>query len=149
MTTMATQRRGPQVTWGWGLVATVCVLLLVSATWLYVSVGTPALVLADTGVTLTDLEAAYPMVARELTARGRTIALLVAAVSINALTVTLVGWRSGAAWTRTVAGVFALTLFVIGAHALFAGRADIGTFYVGSAALATVGIGLAARGARS
>jgi hypothetical protein len=134
---------------GWGIIAGVGALLLVSAAWLYGSVGHPDVVHADTGVALAELAAAFPTVAHELTARGRTIALLVAALALLALSTTAAGWRSGGAATRPAVVAFAVALAAIGAHALVAGRADVGGFYLLLGALAAVGAVLATRDARA
>ncbi len=132
---------------GWGIIAAIGVLLLVSAAWLYRSVGHPDVIHADTGVALADLTAAFPTVAHELTARGRTIALLVAALALLVLSMTAAGWRSGGAAARPAVVAFAVALAGIGLHALVAGRTDVGGFYLLLGVLAAVGATLATRGA--
>ena len=145
MTVVDRVRPAKSTVWGWSLIALVCALLLTSAAWLFSAVGTPAVFEADTGVSAAEFLAAYPSVAAELEGRGRTIALLVAALAALALMTTIAGWRSGAAWTHRSLWVFAAALLAIGASAVASGRADVGSFHLGAGLLAAVGLLMARR----
>ena len=148
MIMMESARSTARSAWGWALIAAVCTMLLVSAAWLFTFVGTPSLFEADTGVSASEFAAAYPSVARELTGRGRTIALLVGALALLALTAAAVGWRTGAAATRPTLWAFAAALTTIGTVSAVGGRPDVGSFHIGLGALTAVGLLLAGRGTR-
>jgi len=85
MTVVATRARTRAAPLGRRLLSTLSALLILNAAWLYFAVGSPAVVEADTGVALSELEAAYPAVAAELATRGRTIALLLGGLATLAL----------------------------------------------------------------
>ena len=147
MNVIGSRRRPRSTTWGWGLLSTLCVLLIVNAVWLFTAVGTPGVFEADTGVPASEFRAAYPTVADELAGRGRTIAVLLAGLATLALAVTITGLRTGAAWARASLWAFVAALAAVAMNALFGGRADVGSFYAAWTVLAASGLLLTGRGA--
>jgi hypothetical protein len=143
MTVITARPRTRTAAWGQGLLSVLSALLIVNAVWLYVAVGSPAVVEGDTGVPLSELRAAFPTVATELAARGRTIALLLAGLAALALAVALGGLRAGAPWARHALWVFAVALLAVGANALGGGNVAVGVFYLAWGMLAAVGLMLA------
>jgi hypothetical protein len=131
--------------WGWGIVATLCVLLVANAVWLYLAAGTPALLEADTGVSAIALRDAYPSVVDELAGRGRTIAVLLGGVAALALAAAATGMRRNSASARRSLWVFVATLGVVAANAIGGGRADVGSFYAVLAIVAALGAHLTGR----
>jgi hypothetical protein len=133
--TVTNPPRSSSTTLGWLLIAAVGAMLILSAAWLFTSVGTPAVFEADTGVSASEFTAAYPSVARELDARGRTIAMLVGALAVLALTAAASGWRAhgwrtGASALRPTLWAFAAVLAAVGTVSTAGGRADVGSFYL-------------------
>jgi hypothetical protein len=145
--TVIEHRRPRSATWGWGLLSTLCVLLILNALWLFTAVGTPGVFEADTGVSASEFRAAYPGVADELAGRGRTIAVLLAGLAALALAVTIAGLRTGAPWARSCLWVFVAAIAAVATNALAGGRADVGSFYAAWAILAATGVLLTGRGA--
>jgi hypothetical protein len=131
--------------WGRGIVIGLSLLLVANGVWLFFGIATPGVIEADTGVSLTELRAAYPSVVDELTGRGRTIAVLVAGLGVVALSIALTGLRSGSLTARNGLWAFAVVLLAVGVYGLARGRADVGSFYLLWAVLAALGLGLAAR----
>jgi hypothetical protein len=144
MTVIASRPRTRAAAWGQGLVSTLSALLILNASWLYFAVGSPAVVEADTGVALAELEAAYPTVAAHLATRGRTIALLLGGLATLALVVSFGGLRAGATWARHALWAFAAVLLAVGANAFGGGNAEVGAFYLAMSVLAAIGLMLAA-----
>lgn len=105
-------------------------LLVLNAGWLFFGVTTPAVVEADTGVAAAELAAAYPGVAAELDARGRTIAILLAGVSLMALLAALGQLGNGAVGGRAPLWTFVATLAGLGVHGLTAGNTTVGGLYL-------------------
>ena len=145
--TVIAHRRPRSARWGWGLLSTLCVLLILNALWLFTAVGTPGVFEADTGVSASEFRSAYPGVADELAGRGRTIAVLLAGLATLALAVTITGMRTGAPGARSCLWVFAAALAAVATNALAGGRADVGSFYAAWAILAATGVLLTGRGA--
>lgn len=149
MITTNPPRRHATTTLGWTLIAAVGAMLVLSAAWLFASVGTPTLFEADTGVSSSEFTVAYPSVARELASRGRTIALLVGALAALAITSAASGWRSGARELHPTLWALAAALALVGAVSAFGGRPDVGSFYLVLGAIAGLGVLLVGRSNRS
>ncbi len=150
MTVTNPPRPSTASTLGWLLIAAVGAMLILSAAWLFVSVGTPALFEADTGVSANEFTAAYPSVAREFDGRGRTIAMLVGALAVLALTSAVSGWRAnawrgGASTLRPTLWALALVLAAIGTGVAVGGRIDVGSFYLTLGAITGLGVHLVRR----
>jgi hypothetical protein len=137
--------RARTAAWGWGIIATLSGLLIVNALWLYAAVGTPAVFEADTGVSLSELRAAYPGVADELTGRGRTIAVLLGGLGALAVATAIAGMRTGSRWASSTLWVFVAALLAVAANALAAARVEIGAFYLAWAVLSAFGLLLSGR----
>jgi hypothetical protein len=144
MTVIASRARTRAAPWGRRLLSALSALLIVNAAWLFFAVGSPAVVEADTGVALSELEVAYPAVAAELASRGRTIALLLGGLATLALLVSIGGLGTGAAWARHALWAFAASLFAVGASAFGGGNVAVGSFYLTLSVVAAGGVALAA-----
>jgi hypothetical protein len=145
MTVIASGTRTRAAPWGRRLLSTLSALLILNAAWLFFAVGSPAVVEADTGVALSELEAAYPAVAAELATRGRTIALLLGGLAALALVVSIGGLREGATWARHALWAFAAALVAVGANAFGGGNVAVGSFYLTLSVVAAGGLVLATR----
>lgn len=143
MTVFASRPRTRAAAWGQGLLSPLSALLIVNAVWLFFAVGSPAVVEADTGVVLSEIEATYPTVATELATRGRTIALLLAGLATIAFIAAFAGIRAGAPWARQALWAFAAVLLAVATNAFDGGNVAVGTFYLAWSVLAAVGLVLA------
>lgn len=140
-----TQRSLPARAWGWGILLTLSVLLVINGLWLFFAVGSAAVFEQDTGVSLSELQAAYPSVAAVMERRGQTVAILLTGLALLAFVVSLTGLRTASAWAWTSLWVLVLVLGVIAFRNLADGGAVLGLYYLALAVVAGTGLLLAGR----
>ena len=148
MTTRTMRDGSTSAAWGSRLILALCVLLMLSGIWLFFAVGTAAVFEGDTGVSLRELEAAYPTVAAVMERRGQHIAILLVALGAFAFIVAWAGLRTGSPWAWYANWVLVVAVSVIAVSGLTMARWDIGLAYLFYAMLGIGGQLLTTRGLR-
>ena len=126
--------------WGWGILLVVSALLALNGVALYFISASPSTFEQDTGVSMAEVQQAFPTVADYVVREGQITSMLLAALGTLALVVALGGYRNGSRWAWNAMWVLAGALAAFSAgFALAAGRLDIGGFYLVLAAVTLVG----------
>jgi uncharacterized RDD family membrane protein YckC len=139
------QRSSP---WGWSILMVLCAFLVINGIWLFFSVGSPVVFEGDTGVSLSELQAAYPTVAAVMERRGQNISVLLMGLGVLAFVVAFAGLKMGSVWAWNALWALVLALAAIAALTLTEGRADLGIYYLLLALIAASAQLLARKGLR-
>lgn len=145
MAVVNTAQRPNLRAWGWSILMVLCTFLVVNGLWLFFAVGSASVFEQDTGVSLSDLQAAYPSVATVMERRGQTIAMLLTGLGLLAFIVSFTGLRTASAWAWTSLWVLVLLLGVIALRNLTDGVMVLGFYYLALAVVALTGLLLANR----
>lgn len=152
MTSLQSVRRPRALAWGLGVLLVLAVFLCVNAAWLYVTAGDEAIFEQDTGVSLSEVAAAYPGVTAALTSITRSAAVMMLALALAVGGSALHGIRvpgAASAMPGVVPWAAALSLIGLGALILAQGRVGLGVYHLVFGTAFAVGQMLVNRGARA
>lgn len=139
MSAVATERGSAAPVWGWWILVVLYPLLAANGVFLYLSQLTPAVFEQDTGLSLREVEAVFPVVIDYLAFEVRLAALLTIGVALMGFAAALAGLRSRERSLWWPLWVPPLMLAAVTAHLFAWGQTGVAIYYLALAAAALVG----------
>ena len=142
---MNTQRSQSRVSkWGWGILLVISALLVLNGVAVFFISARPSTFEGDTGVPMSEVREMFPTVVDEVVGAGQNLSILLAGIGLITVMLAWEGFRRRSRWAWNTLWVLFGTLAVAGLKsALLSGRPDIGSLYIGLAAVTLVGLLLA------
>jgi len=144
---MNTQRSQSSVAkWGWSILLVISALLVLNAVAVFFMSARPSTFERDTGLPMSGVSEMFPTVVEEVVGASQNLSILLAGIGLITLMLAWEGLRHRSRWAWNTLWVLFGTLAVAGLKsALLSGRTDIGSLYIGLAAVTLVGLLLAHR----